>query len=309
MPSTVPWIGDFPGAEIATVSLAFAWGAMLGSFINVVIHRLPRGESPVKGRSHCPKCGSAIRPHDNVPVLGWLLLRGRCRDCGAAISPRYPLVEAACGTLAAAVAAAELVGGGRWLPLLADGSGRGIDRLLLLGDWPLLVSCGLHTAILMTILTWSLLAVECGSLACRGAAVAILGVIVVVIATPLAGPVGVLPDGGSWPPSPPPLATSVASVTGVVAGMVAGRLTGGVADGCCLALVGAALGWQAVTVVTLGTVAIRWMTAAVAAATNRSPQPVGPRIPAIVPAATAQFLCWQPILEAWRHVIRLMSGS
>ena len=68
-------------------------GALIGSFLNVVIHRLPRGESLVTPRSSCPDCGTQIRARDNVPVLSWLLLRGRCRDCGARISPRYPLVE------------------------------------------------------------------------------------------------------------------------------------------------------------------------------------------------------------------------
>ena len=69
-------------------------GVLVGSFLNVVIHRLPRGESLVSPRSHCPDCDSPIRPLDNVPLLSWLLLRGRCRHCGAPISGRYPLVEA-----------------------------------------------------------------------------------------------------------------------------------------------------------------------------------------------------------------------
>jgi leader peptidase (prepilin peptidase)/N-methyltransferase len=68
-------------------------GALVGSFLNVVIHRLPRGESLVAPRSRCLDCGAQVRARDNVPVLSWLLLRGRCRDCGAGISPRYPLVE------------------------------------------------------------------------------------------------------------------------------------------------------------------------------------------------------------------------
>jgi leader peptidase (prepilin peptidase) / N-methyltransferase len=68
-------------------------GACLGSFLNVVIWRLPREESLVRPASHCPHCGTPVRRRDNVPVLGWLLLRGRCRDCAAAISARYPLVE------------------------------------------------------------------------------------------------------------------------------------------------------------------------------------------------------------------------
>ena len=308
MPLPVPWTVDLPVAEIATVALAFASGAALGSFINVVVHRLPRGESSVSGRSRCPQCGSAIRARDNVPVLGWLLLRGRCRDCGAAIAPQYPLVEAACGTLTAAVAAAELVGGGRWLPLLADGSGRGIDRLLLHGDWPLVVSCVVHSAILLTVLAWSLLARKDALPTCRVVAVAILGVIVLVLLTPQAGPVGVLPDGASWPPSPPQLATLTASIAGVALGAVAGRLTGGVADGYCLALVGAALGWQAVTVVTVVTAAIRMVIAAIATPSNRSLRALCSEIPTIVPVVAAQIICWRPILEAWRHLIWLTNG-
>jgi leader peptidase (prepilin peptidase)/N-methyltransferase len=67
-------------------------GLLVGSFLNVVIHRLPRGESLTRPASRCPSCGAPIRPYDNVPVVSWLLLRGRCRNCGAAIGVRYPLV-------------------------------------------------------------------------------------------------------------------------------------------------------------------------------------------------------------------------
>ncbi|MBN1962880.1 MAG: prepilin peptidase [Deltaproteobacteria bacterium] len=66
---------------------------MVGSFLNVVIARLPAGESIVSPRSHCPKCRSQIAWYDNIPVLSWLILRGRCRSCKATISPRYPLIE------------------------------------------------------------------------------------------------------------------------------------------------------------------------------------------------------------------------
>jgi leader peptidase (prepilin peptidase)/N-methyltransferase len=69
-------------------------GAIIGSFLNVVAHRLPRGESLATPGSRCPGCGTPVRPYDNVPVLSWLVLRGRCRDCDAPISARYPLVEA-----------------------------------------------------------------------------------------------------------------------------------------------------------------------------------------------------------------------
>ena len=68
-------------------------GGLIGSFLNVVAHRVPRGESLVTPGSHCPACDAPVRPYDNIPVLSWLLLRGRCRNCGVRISPRYPLVE------------------------------------------------------------------------------------------------------------------------------------------------------------------------------------------------------------------------
>ncbi|MGH7193690.1 MAG: prepilin peptidase, partial [Candidatus Saccharimonadales bacterium] len=68
-------------------------GAVVGSFLNVVVYRLPRGMSVVRPASRCPACGTPIAPRDNLPVVGWLLLAGRCRACGRPISPRYPLVE------------------------------------------------------------------------------------------------------------------------------------------------------------------------------------------------------------------------
>lgn len=74
-------------------------GLVTGSYLNVVIHRLPRRVSTVLPRSRCPACGSPIRARDNVPIVSWLLLRGRCRDCGAPIARRYPLVEAATAIL------------------------------------------------------------------------------------------------------------------------------------------------------------------------------------------------------------------
>jgi leader peptidase (prepilin peptidase) / N-methyltransferase len=87
--------------------LAGTFGLAIGSFLNVVAHRLPRLESLVKPRSRCPECKAQIRARDNIPVLGWLLLRGRCRDCSAMISPRYPLVEAGTGLLCALVVLAK----------------------------------------------------------------------------------------------------------------------------------------------------------------------------------------------------------
>jgi leader peptidase (prepilin peptidase) / N-methyltransferase len=79
----------------AVAVIAFLGGLMVGSFLTVVAHRVPRGQSIVAPRSRCPDCGAQIPAYDNVPVFSWLVLRGRARCCGAAISPRYPLTELA----------------------------------------------------------------------------------------------------------------------------------------------------------------------------------------------------------------------
>jgi leader peptidase (prepilin peptidase)/N-methyltransferase len=78
--------------EVAT--FAGVLGAVFGSFLNVVAYRLPRHESLITPSSHCTRCGTPVKPYDNIPILSWLLLRGHCRSCGSSISPRYPLVEA-----------------------------------------------------------------------------------------------------------------------------------------------------------------------------------------------------------------------
>jgi leader peptidase (prepilin peptidase)/N-methyltransferase len=96
-------------------------GLLLGSFLNVVIYRLPRGESLNRPASRCPSCGAPVKPYDNIPVLSWLILRGRCRNCGARISARYPLVEA---LTAAVFVGAALTRGvdddlALWLPFAA----------------------------------------------------------------------------------------------------------------------------------------------------------------------------------------------
>jgi leader peptidase (prepilin peptidase)/N-methyltransferase len=88
---------------VAAVALAALSGLLFGSFFNVVAYRLPLGQSLVVPGSHCPSCGVPVKPYDNVPVLGWLLLRGRCRACGVPISARYPIVEALTAVLAVAI--------------------------------------------------------------------------------------------------------------------------------------------------------------------------------------------------------------
>jgi leader peptidase (prepilin peptidase)/N-methyltransferase len=92
---------------VIAVIASLVAGLLVGSFLNVVAHRLPRGESLVHPRSRCPECGTQLRAIDNIPLVSWLALRGRCHHCGAPISARYPLVELVTGALYAGVVASQ----------------------------------------------------------------------------------------------------------------------------------------------------------------------------------------------------------
>lgn len=113
-------------------------GLAIGSFLNVVAHRVPAGESIVHPSSACPKCGHEIRNRHNVPVLGWLVLRGRCFDCGEPISGRYPLVEAGTGILFALVA----------VRLMSDGLGLDDQGLRLLPAYLAFAGIGIALALI-----------------------------------------------------------------------------------------------------------------------------------------------------------------
>lgn len=102
---------------LPVICFAALAGLCVGSFLNVVAHRLPVGASLAFPGSACPACGTAIRPYDNIPVLSWLVLRGHCRACDSEIAARYPLTEAATGALFAAVVIATHAHARVWLDL------------------------------------------------------------------------------------------------------------------------------------------------------------------------------------------------
>ncbi len=125
-----------------------AFGGAIGSFMNVVVYRCPRGRSIVHPGSQCPTCGHAIRAWDNVPVLAWLWLRGRCRDCQVAISVRYPIIEGVVALLFASLG---------WVEVLNAGGGVAVATIAPTFDepWPLSWRCGLwafHLLMLCTLL-------------------------------------------------------------------------------------------------------------------------------------------------------------
>lgn len=222
-------------AGFVPIAFAFVIGALVGSFLNVVAHRVPRRQSFLGGRSHCPACGATVRPRDNVPILGWVLLRGRCRDCGWRIPRRYPLVEAACGIGLAALAVS--VG----TAPAATGFVLWIDR----------------GAILLTLTAWALLALD-GHVVRRSTAIAAAVVAAAVAAAcPAVAPLGVAWDGSAWPGGPAWVAALAASAAGATAGWLVGMATAGPGGSRVGLLLGAALGWQAMAVALVATLSLR----------------------------------------------------
>jgi len=127
--------------DTTQILVAGLFGLLIGSFLNVVIYRLPRGQSLVTPPSTCPGCGSRIRPIDNIPVLSWILLGGKCHRCGAPISIQYPIVELATGLLFLLVAWLTPAG-----PLL-------VARLLFVVILVVLFGIDLHHQILPNVIT------------------------------------------------------------------------------------------------------------------------------------------------------------
>lgn len=260
-------------------------GGNVGSFLNVVAYRAPRGLSVVRGGSRCPACGSPVRWHDNVPVVGWLVLGGRCRACGSPIAARYPLVEAA-GMLIGGIASVELLSGGRTWPPGRFGTGRiGADVLLMQPDWSLVLVCLAHAALLFVVLAWSLFEVDRVEVPwswCCGAGLA-LAVLAVVAGGPLTA------AGGP--------ALVEAALGAALAGLV-GAAVGGRALWQTLLFAGLVLGWQGLVTA----VAIMPIAAAVriglgvVAGWRCEP---GPRCVDLLVALGVQMLAWRWLADVW----------
>ena len=228
---------------------SFVAGACVGSFLNVVAWRLPQHMSLTWPGSHCPTCRRPILFRDNVPVMGWLRLRGRCRNCGARISPRYPIVEFVTGTIFALLAWPELVGVGANLPLgEQDAAAAAIVSLnSLVWIW-------IYHAALMSWLVALALFEHDGAQASWGFAIAaILSGLVPPLVWPELHPVA---WGTDVALQSGPLGVLATGVAGFVCGGAAGVLLACAAAGgrlskawssaaIGLALCGAFLGWQA----------------------------------------------------------------
>jgi leader peptidase (prepilin peptidase)/N-methyltransferase len=280
----------------------FSLGATLGSFLNVVIYRLPRGMNIVRPRSRCPACRTPIALWDNIPLLSWLLLRGKCRTCLSPISMRYPLVEAAVGGLLAILFWLEVRYGGANLPLR---TAEPMDLVLSWRiSWANLAMAIYQSWLLVTLLAMSLIHTDR-----QPTPIALLrwGLLVGLL-LPLA-----------WPAlRPVPAMISLESLqqrpfwhgprdglAGVGLGWLIGHLLasfarrahlrrGGRANiAAAMALVGTFLGWQAAVDIGLfSTIAI--VVARIAA-------PLSPRVLTISPLVWLTLFSWLYV-PLWKHV-------
>jgi leader peptidase (prepilin peptidase) / N-methyltransferase len=144
------------GVRVFAIVWLVVLGTSVGSFLNVVVYRSPRTMT-LLGSSRCPRCQHAIRSRHNIPVLGWLILEGRCHDCGHPISKRYPVVEALVGSVFLSLAVATLFSGGANLPFRPPHLHSGITWILFYPRWDLICIYLFHTSLLCVLLSWALM--------------------------------------------------------------------------------------------------------------------------------------------------------
>jgi leader peptidase (prepilin peptidase)/N-methyltransferase len=279
----------------------FMLGASLGSFLHCVEYRLPRGISIAASGSKCPGCGTPIRLWHNIPVLGWLWLRGRCAHCGWTIPSRYALTEFVLGTVFVVLMAVEIIGGGINLPPLRDVRSIGLVQNLWDPDWRLIATFAYHAALLCLLTTWSLFAVDRfripPSLLAIGLAIGIGS----ALAWPVLHPVGW--DGSFSTADPWRVRTAIDLFAGALAGLIVGgllvrhwpgnRRAGDAASTILgMLLVGLFLGWQAAVGVAAITTALRVL---LLISSSRK----WPVVVSIAIAALLHLLGWSVLASQW----------
>jgi leader peptidase (prepilin peptidase)/N-methyltransferase len=244
----------FRCGEAMVTACFFALGANIGSFLNVVVWRMPLGKSIVHGDSHCPVCATKIASRDNIPIFGWLGLGGQCRACGTKISPRYPIVEAIMGAVFLLFYFVELISGGANLPVRGINTYRGVLWIIMYPKWDLIGLYLYHCYLFCVLLVLTLMALDRSRIPRR----LLIFAFTVAIALPLA-----FPDLALVPASRFVAVGGMSSAMFVGAGTVVGLLIGYVLNSAwrrslqhepsefmatipSFGLIGAVLGWQAV---------------------------------------------------------------
>jgi leader peptidase (prepilin peptidase)/N-methyltransferase len=150
----------FRCGEAMVTACFFALGANIGSFLNVVVWRMPLGISIVHGDSRCPVCSTKIASRDNIPIFGWLGLGGQCRACGTEIAPRYPIVEAITGTVFLLFYFVELISGGANLPVRGINNYRGVLWIIMYPKWDVIGLYLYHCYLFCVLLVMTLMALD-----------------------------------------------------------------------------------------------------------------------------------------------------
>jgi leader peptidase (prepilin peptidase)/N-methyltransferase len=244
----------FRCGEAMVTACFFALGANLGSFLNVVVWRMPLGKSIVHGDSRCPVCSTKIASRDNIPIFGWLGLGGQCRACGTEISSRYPIVEAITGAVFLLFYFVELISGGANLPVRGINTYRGVLWIIMYPKWDVIGLYLYHCYLFCLLLVLTLMALDRSRIPRR----LLIFAFTVSIGLPLA-----FPDLALVPVWPSSTAGWMSSAIFVGAGTVVGLLIGCVlhwgwrkslpyepselmAIIPAFGLIGTVLGWQAV---------------------------------------------------------------
>ena len=244
----------FRCGEAMVTACFFALGANIGSFLNVVVWRMPLGISIVHGDSRCPVCSTLITKRDNIPIFGWLGLGGQCRACGTEISPRYPIVEAITGTVFLLFYFVELISGGANLPVRGINMYRGVLWIIMYPKWDVIGLYLYHCYLFCLLLVLTLMALDRSRIPRRF----LIFAFTVSLGLPLA-----FPDLALVPASRFVTAGWISSTMFVGAGALAGLLIGTVLHWAwrrglrnepselmaiipAFALIGSVLGWQAV---------------------------------------------------------------
>jgi leader peptidase (prepilin peptidase)/N-methyltransferase len=243
----------FRCGEAMVTACFFALGANIGSFLNVVVWRMPLGKSIVHGDSRCPVCSTLITKRDNIPIFGWLGLGGQCRACGAEISPRYPIVEAITGAVFLLFYFVELISGGANLPVRGINMYRGVLWIIMYPKWDVIGLYLYHCYLFCLLLVLTLMALDRSRIPRRF----LIFAFTVSLGLPLAFPdLAIVP---AWPSLPTGL---ISSATYVGAGTIVGVLIGCVVHWAwrkspqhepselmaiipAFGLIGTVLGWQA----------------------------------------------------------------
>ncbi|MCH2212551.1 MAG: prepilin peptidase [Fuerstiella sp.] len=234
----------------------FVIGSCVGSFMNVVIYRVPLGISVLAKSSHCPQCSAEILSSDNLPLIGWLKLHGQCRNCQTMISARYPLVELTIGLLFLLLYFVELITGGTNLPGRPPNTYAGVLWILFYTKWDLVGLYLFHCFVICATLCWTMMERDEKCVPSRAIVITLTLVTVVVLTCPHLLPftfdIHSQAGGPAWRYTTKVIMPLLnGALTGLVAGYTIRRLVGVPQHLFTWVLAGLALGWQAIVMISV----------------------------------------------------------